>query len=201
MPPQHRWSHARDARRGPGGPRCPGIVLQNRLGVSISDDALFDDPTRTGWEPRPVRRAVSAGAGSRKQSSRSAMRSSGRARSGACSRTRFSPCPEHRLWAVTHSALMSRDDWNGGIAKLTVRVRFPSSAFMVDRSARRIAGQGRQRDRWRGYAWSTRLGERDGAVRDAQLRAGGALLAMTDDEGCPCGKRSNGAVAASHCGK
>ena len=111
------------------------------------------------------------------------MRSSGRARSGACSRTRFSPCPEHRLWAVTHSALMSRDDWNGGIPKLTVRVRFPSSAFMVDRSARRIAGQGRQRDRWRGYAWSTRLGERDGAVRDAQLRAGGALLAMTDDEG------------------
>ena len=47
----------------------------------------------------------------------------------------------------------------------------------------------------------TALGERDGAVRDAQLRAGGALLAMTDDEGCPCGKRSNGAVAASHCGK
>jgi hypothetical protein len=29
----------------------------------------------------------------------------------------------------------------------------------------------------------TALGERDGAVRDAELRAGGALLAMTDDEG------------------
>ena len=29
----------------------------------------------------------------------------------------------------------------------------------------------------------TALGERDGAVRDAQLRAGGALLGMTDDEG------------------
>ena len=131
------------------------------------------------------------------------MRSSGRARSGACSRTRFSPCPEHRLWAVTHSALMSRDDWNGGIPKLTVRVRFPSSAsWWIGRlGARRITRQGRQRDRRRGYAWSTRLGERDGAVRDAQLRAGGALLAMTDDEGCPCGKRSNGAVAASHCGK
>ena len=27
------------------------------------------------------------------------------------------------------------------------------------------------------------LGERDGAVRDAELRAGGALLAMTEDEG------------------
>jgi hypothetical protein len=26
------------------------------------------------------------------------------------------------------------------------------------------------------------LGERDGAVRDAELRAGGGLLAMTDDE-------------------
>jgi hypothetical protein len=29
----------------------------------------------------------------------------------------------------------------------------------------------------------TALGERDGAVRDAELRAGGAQLAMTDDEG------------------
>ena len=29
----------------------------------------------------------------------------------------------------------------------------------------------------------TALSERDGAVRDAQLRAGGALLGMTDDEG------------------
>jgi hypothetical protein len=29
----------------------------------------------------------------------------------------------------------------------------------------------------------TALGERDGAVRDAELRAGGALLAMTEDEG------------------
>jgi len=29
----------------------------------------------------------------------------------------------------------------------------------------------------------TALGERDGAVRDAELRAGGALLAMTDDQG------------------
>ena len=29
----------------------------------------------------------------------------------------------------------------------------------------------------------TALGERDGAVRDAELRAGGAVLAMTDDEG------------------
>jgi len=29
----------------------------------------------------------------------------------------------------------------------------------------------------------TALGERDGAVRVAELRAGGALLAMTDDQG------------------
>jgi hypothetical protein len=29
----------------------------------------------------------------------------------------------------------------------------------------------------------TALGERDGAVRDAELRAAGALLAMTEDEG------------------
>jgi hypothetical protein len=29
----------------------------------------------------------------------------------------------------------------------------------------------------------TALGERDGAVRDAERRGGGALLAMTDDEG------------------
>jgi hypothetical protein len=29
----------------------------------------------------------------------------------------------------------------------------------------------------------TALGERDGAVRDAERRAGGVLLVMTDDEG------------------
>jgi hypothetical protein len=46
----------------------------------------------------------------------------------------------------------------------------------------------------------TALDERDGAVRDAELRAGGALLTMTDHEACP-GKRSNGAAAASHCEK
>ena len=47
----------------------------------------------------------------------------------------------------------------------------------------------------------TALGERDGAVRDAELRAGGAVLAMTDDEACPCVRRSNGAAAASLCGR
>jgi len=36
----------------------------------------------------------------------------------------------------------------------------------------------------------TALGERDGAVRDAELRAGGALLAMTEDEGL-CRRSSN----------
>jgi hypothetical protein len=47
----------------------------------------------------------------------------------------------------------------------------------------------------------TALGERDGAVRDAERRAGGALLARTDDEGLSMVKRSNGAAAASLCGR
>jgi hypothetical protein len=37
----------------------------------------------------------------------------------------------------------------------------------------------------------TALGERDGAVRDAERRAGGALLAMTDDEGLSAREAAN----------
>ena len=42
----------------------------------------------------------------------------------------------------------------------------------------------------------TALGERDGAVRDANLRAGGALLAMTDGEatGCAAGRTTTRVV-------
>ena len=43
----------------------------------------------------------------------------------------------------------------------------------------------------------TALGERDGAVRDAERRAGEALPTMTD--ACPSARRSSGVVAASHC--
>jgi hypothetical protein len=41
----------------------------------------------------------------------------------------------------------------------------------------------------------------NGAVRDAELRAGGALVAMTDDEGLSVREASNGAAVGSHCGK
>jgi hypothetical protein len=44
----------------------------------------------------------------------------------------------------------------------------------------------------------TALGERDGAVRDAELRAGRAQLAI---RACPCGKRLKWTAAAPQCGK
>jgi hypothetical protein len=43
----------------------------------------------------------------------------------------------------------------------------------------------------------TAIGERDAAVRDAERRTGEALVAMTDQGGCRCARRSTGAAAAS----
>ena len=45
----------------------------------------------------------------------------------------------------------------------------------------------------------TPLGERDGAVRDAERRVGQALQTMTNDEGLSLRKRPNSAAAASLC--
>ena len=45
----------------------------------------------------------------------------------------------------------------------------------------------------------TALGERDALVRDAERRVGQTLRTMTEDEGCPYGKRSTGVAAASLC--
>ena len=48
----------------------------------------------------------------------------------------------------------------------------------------------------------TALGERDGAVRDAERRAGEALQTMTTMKACRCGRRSSGAaVAPLPCGR
>jgi hypothetical protein len=48
----------------------------------------------------------------------------------------------------------------------------------------------------------TALGERDGAVRDTERRAGQALQTMTEDEGCRSARRPSGAaVAPSRCGR
>jgi hypothetical protein len=50
----------------------------------------------------------------------------------------------------------------------------------------------------------TALGERDGAVRDTERRAGDALQTMTAEERrtCRCGRRSSGAaVAPLRCGR
>jgi hypothetical protein len=47
----------------------------------------------------------------------------------------------------------------------------------------------------------TALGERDGAVRDTERRAGEALQTMTTEVGCRCGRRSSGAVARLQCGR
>ena len=44
----------------------------------------------------------------------------------------------------------------------------------------------------------TALGERDGAVRDAERRAGEALQTMTDEEGLSVRRRSSGAAVAPH---
>ena len=45
----------------------------------------------------------------------------------------------------------------------------------------------------------TALGERNGAVQDAERRAGEALRTTTDARDCRCARRSNGVVTASHC--
>jgi hypothetical protein len=45
----------------------------------------------------------------------------------------------------------------------------------------------------------TALGERDGAVSDAERRAGCALLAMTDDDGYRFARPPSGAAAALQC--
>jgi hypothetical protein len=45
----------------------------------------------------------------------------------------------------------------------------------------------------------TPLGERDGAVRDAERRVGQALQTVTNDEGLSLRKRPNSAAAASLC--
>jgi hypothetical protein len=47
----------------------------------------------------------------------------------------------------------------------------------------------------------TALGERDGAVRDAEQCAGCALLAMTSTRVCRVARPPTGAAAASRCGR
>jgi hypothetical protein len=47
----------------------------------------------------------------------------------------------------------------------------------------------------------TEIGERDGAVRDAERRAGEALRTMTDDEGLLLREAVEGAAEASRCGR
>ena len=45
----------------------------------------------------------------------------------------------------------------------------------------------------------TALGERDGAIRDAELSAEGRTAATATTRACPWGKRPNGEAVASHC--
>jgi hypothetical protein len=70
--------------------------------------------------------------------------------------------------------------------------RYPRS--LTASSPRRLTGP-------RGVAQEvlTALGERDGAVRDAERRGGGALLAMTDDEGLSVREAVEWCGSGAHC--
>ena len=87
------------------------------------------------------------------------------------------------------------------MSQQSVRQAARRSAFDAQAARRR-----ERVDRDRGLAGLavqvlTALGERHGAVRDGEWRAGEALRTMTDDEGLSIPRPPTGAAAGSQCGK